>query len=77
MIYKFCWTQTLRGETEVEANCGNEAERVFKEMTVEKKLEISRALEMDSQSLSIDFVDVDFIDNLSGDDWKKSWKNIV
>jgi hypothetical protein len=41
MIYKFDWTHVVKGQIEIEANNGVEAEKLFREMTTEQRLSSS------------------------------------
>lgn len=77
MIYKFNWTQTIHGEIEIKANSGIEAEQIFREMKIERQIASSTNIQSDKQKLVIDFVDIGFVDLVSGTEWQTTWKNIV
>ena len=77
MIYKFNWTQTIHGEIEIKANSGIEAEQIFREMKIERQIASSTSIQSDKQKLVIDFVDIGFVDLVSGTEWQTTWKNIV
>ena len=77
MIYKFNWTQTIHGEIEIKANSGTEAEQIFREMKIERQIASSTNIQSDKQKLVIDFVDIGFVDLVSGTEWQTTWKNIV
>ena len=77
MIYKFNWTQTIHGEIEIEANSGIEAEQIFRDMNIERQIASSTNIQSDKQKLLIDFIDIGFVDLVSGTEWQTTWKNIV
>ena len=42
MTYKFDWTHVINGQIEIEAKNGVEAEKLFREMTIQQRLSASK-----------------------------------
>lgn len=76
MIYTFDWKDVVHGQIEIEAECGFEAERLFREMSLERRLAESK-LGVDKNTLNIKFVDVGFGDIQTSEEWENTWKDVV
>ena len=73
MTYTFDWKDVVHGQIEIEAESGVEAERLFREMTLEKRLAASN-LGADRDTLKIKFVDLGFDDLLTPEEWEDGLK---
>ena len=73
--YKFDWEDTIHGQIEIEAENGVEAERLFREMSLEKRLATSKT-DTDKVTLHIKYVDNGLGDIHSADEWSDTWKKI-
>tara|TARA_B100000575_G_scaffold293290_1_gene304172 strand:+ start:1575 stop:1847 length:273 start_codon:yes stop_codon:yes gene_type:complete len=70
--YKFDWEQVVRGEIEIEAANGQEAEAMFHQMSLCQKVNKS-TLANTGDNPKIQFVDFDWTDTVTYDEWKKNW----
>ena len=76
MTYTFDWKDVVHGQIEIEAENGIQAERLFREMSLEQRLAISN-LVADRNTLDIKFVDLGFGDIQTAEEWEDTWKGIV
>ena len=76
MTYTFDWKDVVHGQIEIEAESGVEAERLFREMTLEQRLAASN-VGVDKDTLDIKFVDVGFGDIRTKEEWNEAWKQIT
>ena len=74
MTYTFDWKDVVHGQIEIEAESGVEAERLFREMTLEKRLAASN-LGADRDTLKIKFVDAGLGDIHTQKEWNEGWKH--
>ena len=74
MTYTFDWKDVVHGQIEVEAENGIEAERIFREMTLEQRLAASK-LGADKNTLDIKFVDVGLGDIQTPEEWEDTFKH--
>lgn len=73
--YTFNWKDTIHGQIEIEAYNGVEAERLFREMSLEKRLATSLT-DTDKDTLHIKYVDNGLGDIQTPEEWSKTWKQI-
>ena len=76
MTYTFDWKDVVHGQIEIEAENGVEAERLFREMSLEQRLAASN-VSVDKDTLDIKFVDVGFGDIRTKEEWNEAWKQIT
>ena len=76
MTYKFDWTHVINGQIEIEAKNGAEAEKLFREMTMEKLLSTSQ-LHVDNDALTIRYVDAGLGDVHTYEEWQRDIKHIT
>ena len=76
MTYKFDWTDVVHGQVEIEAENGFEAERLFRQMTVEQRLEAS-SIDVDKNTLEIKFVDAGLGDVHTAEEWNDDIRHIT
>ena len=76
MTYTFDWKDVVHGQIEIEAENGVEAERLFREMSLEQRLAASN-VGVDKDTLDIEFVDVGFGDIRTKEEWNEAWKQIT
>ena len=76
MTYTFDWKDVVHGQIEIEAESGVEAERLFREMSLEQRLASSN-VGVDKDNLDIKFVDVGFGDIRTKEEWNEAWKQIT
>ena len=76
MTYTFDWKDVVHGQIEIEAESGVEAERLFREMSLEQRLAASN-VGVDKDTLDIKFVDVGFGDIRTKEEWNEAWKQIT
>ena len=76
MTYTFDWKDVVHGQIEIEAESGVEAERLFREMSLEQRLASSN-VGVDKDTLDIKFVDVGFGDIRTKEEWNEVWKQIT
>ena len=77
MTYKFHWKEVVHGQVEIEASSGNEAEAIFKSMSLIERMTNSEQISSDNTSLEINYVDLKFAEALSGEQWEQEWKHIL
>ena len=76
MTYTFDWKDVVHGQIEIEAENGIEAERLFREMSLEQRLASSN-VGVDKDTLDIKFVDVGVGDIHTKEEWNEAWKQIT
>ena len=76
MTYTFDWKDVVHGQIEIEAENGIEAERLFREMSLEQRLASSN-VGVDKDTLDIKFVDVGFGDIQTSEEWENAWRDVV
>lgn len=76
MTYTFDWKDVVHGQIAIDAENGVEAERLFREMSLEQRLAASN-VGVDKDTLDIKFVDVGFGDIRTKEEWNKAWKQIT
>ena len=76
MTYTFDWKDVVHGQIEIDAESGVEAERLFREMSLEQRLAASN-VGVDKDTLDIKFVDVGFGDIRTKEEWNEAWKQIT
>lgn len=72
MKFTFDWEDVVRGKIEIDAKNGLEAESIFKQMSVSERQEKSSMLR-DNDDTKITFVDFEWSDTLTYDEWKSDW----
>ena len=72
MKFTFDWEDVVRGKIEIDANNGLEAESIFKQMSLSERQEKSSMLR-DNDDTKITFVDFEWSDTLTYDEWKSDW----
>lgn len=75
MKYSFDWKEVVHGTIELQAENGVEAERIFRDMSIEEKLKFSK-IGTDKDTLEIKFVDNGFGDLQTTREWESTWKKI-
>ncbi len=75
MKYKFDWKDIIHGQLEIDAENGVEAEKLFKEMSLKKRLALS-TISSDEGTLDIKYVDNGIGDIHTLEEWSKNWKHI-
>lgn len=75
-IYQFDWKDIVHGHIEIEADSGLEAERLFRDMKLQQRLDAS-TLDVDKDTLKIKFVDVGFDDLLTQEEWNDGLKQVI
>ena len=73
--YTFYWKDIIHGQTEIEADNGVEAERLFRERNLEKRLAASQ-IDNDKDTLHVKYVDNGIGDIKTTDEWSNIWKQI-
>ena len=76
MTYKFDWTHVINGQIEIEAKNGVEAEKLFREMTIEQRLSASK-LDTTDDALTIRYVDSGLGDIHTNEEWQNDFKQIT
>ena len=76
MTYKFDWKDVVHGRVEIEAQNGAEAERLFREMSLERRLKAS-SIDADKDTLEIKFVDAGLGDVHTVEEWTDDIKHIT
>lgn len=76
MTYKFDWTHVINGHIEIEAKNGAEAEKLFREMTIEQRL-LASQLDVNNDGLTIRYVDAGLGDIHTEEEWIGGIKNIT
>ena len=72
MKFTFDWEDVIRGKIEIDAKNGLEAESIFKQMSLSERQEKSSMLR-DNDDTKITFVDFEWSDTLTYDEWKSDW----
>ena len=76
MTYKFDWTDVVHGQVEIEAKNGVEAERLFRDMSLERRLKAS-SIDAEKYTLEIKFVDAGLGDVHTLGEWNNVIKHIT
>ena len=76
MKYVFDWKDTIHGQIEIEADSGVEAERLFREMNIEKRLKAS-SIDVDKNTLKVEFVDAGLGDVHTAEEWNDGIKHFT
>ena len=76
MKYVFDWKDTIHGQIEIEAASGVEAERLFREMNIEKRLKAS-FIDSDKDTLEVKFVNAGLGDVHTAEEWKDDIKHFT
>ncbi len=74
MKYVFDWKDTIHGQIEIEAASGVEAERLFREMNIEKRLKAS-SVDANKNTLKVEFVDAGLGDVHTAEEWNNDIKH--
>ena len=72
MKFSFDWEDVVRGNIEIDAKNGLEAESIFNQMSLSERQEKSSMLR-DNDDTKITFVDFEWSDTLTYDEWKSDW----
>jgi hypothetical protein len=72
MKFTFDWEQVVRGEIEIDAENGQKAEAIFQQMSLSQKIDES-VLANSNDSSKIQFVDFDWTDTVTYEEWKNDW----
>ena len=72
MKFTFDWEDVIRGKIEIDAKNGLEAESIFNQMSLSERQEKSSMLR-DNDDTKITFVDFEWSDTLTYDEWKSDW----
>ena len=72
MKFTFDWEQVVRGEIEIDAENGQQAEAIFQQMSLSQKIDKS-VLANSNDSSKIQFVDFDWTDTVTYEEWKNDW----
>ena len=72
MKFSFDWEDVVRGKIEIDAKNGLEAESIFNQMSLSERQEKSSMLR-DNDDTKITFVDFEWSDTLTYDEWKSDW----
>ena len=72
MKFTFDWEDVVRGKIDIDAKNGLEAESIFKQMSLSERQEKSSMLR-DNDDTKITFVDFEWSDTLTYDEWKSDW----
>jgi len=72
MKFEFSWKEQFEGKIEIDAKNGNEAERIFNELTLKEKIDGSSPKSVD-ETKEIKFVDFAWVDNLTYEEWISEW----
>ena len=72
MKFTFDWEDVVRGKLEIDAKNGLEAESIFNQMSLSERQEKSSMLR-DNDDTKITFVDFEWSDTLTYDEWKSDW----
>ena len=76
MKYVFDWKDTIHGQIEIEAASGVEAERLFREMNIEKRLKAS-FIDSDKDTLEVKFVNAGLGEVHTAEEWKDDIKHFT
>ena len=72
MKFTFDWEDVVRGKIEIDAKNGLEAESIFNQMSLSERQEKS-SMVRDNDDTKITFVDFEWSDTLTYDEWKSDW----
>ena len=72
MKFTFDWEDVIRGKIEIDAKNGLEAESIFNQMSLSERQEKFSMLR-DNDDTEITFVDFEWSDTLTYDEWKSDW----
>jgi len=76
MTYTFDWRDVVHGQIEIEAENGVEAEKLFREMSLEQRLAVS-ILGADNDKVQIKFVDAGLGDIHTEEEWENTYKYVT
>jgi len=76
MVFKFNWTHVIKGQIEIQAKNGVEAERLFREMATKQRLSSSK-LDVNNEALKIRYVDAGLGDVHTAEEWQRNLKHIT
>ena len=76
MVFKFNWTHVIKGQIEIQAKNGVEAERLFREMATKQRLSSSK-LDVNNEALKIRYVDPGLGDVHTAEEWQRNLKHIT
>ena len=76
MKFKFDWENVVRGTTEIDAKNGLEAEMIFRKMSSTERQGKSSVFH-DEDNAKIKFVDFEWADTLTYEEWKSDWNLTV
>ena len=72
MKFTFDWENVVRGKIEIDAKNGQEAEMLFKQMSLSERHEKSSLLNGEDNT-KIKFIDFELSDTLTYEEWKTDW----
>ena len=72
MKFKFDWEDVVRGTIEIDAKNGSEAEMMFRQMSSSERHGKSSVFH-DEDNAKIKFVDFEWADTLTYEEWKSDW----
>lgn len=72
MKFTFDWEQVVRGEIEIDAENGQQAQAIFQQMSLSQRIDKS-VLANSNDSSKIHFVDFDWTDTVTYEEWKSDW----
>lgn len=72
MRFKFDWEDVVRGTIEIDAKNGSEAEMIFTQMSSTERQGKSSIFQ-DEDNAKIKFVDFEWADTLTYEEWKSDW----
>ena len=76
MKFKFDWEDVVRGMIEIDAKNGSEAEMIFRQMS-STELQGKSSVFQDEDNAKIKFVDFEWADTLTYEEWKSDWNLTV
>ena len=76
MVFKFNWTHVIKGQIEIQAKNGVEAERLFREMATKQRLSSSK-LDVNNEAFKIRYVDAGLGDVHTAEEWQRNLKHIT
>ena len=76
MTYKFVWKDAVHGQVVIEAKNGIEAEKIFRDMSLEQRLNAS-SVSVETDTLEIKFVDAGLGDIHTAEEWESEFKHIT
>ena len=75
MRYRFDWKDIVHGHIEIEADSGVEADKLFHDMTPERRFQLS-VVDADKHTLELKFVDAGFGDIQTSQEWEDCFKHL-